>query len=150
MRSNSILAFSVSIATFASAWVHPGILHSSADLLRMKTLVAAESQPWYKAYQDFAADSHSRLTYSFTSACPVVTRDTNSSLIVCMGQFASDSVAALQHALMWAITGSECYAAKATTILSEWGSTLKVLNGMFSCYNKTRDSDNLRWLTSST
>jgi hypothetical protein len=59
----------------------------------------------------------------------VVTRDKTASLIVCMDQFADDSVAARQLALMWTITGTASYATKATTILSAWGSTLKVLNG---------------------
>ena len=119
------------VASVALAWVHPGVLHTAADLSRMKTLVATEAQPWYEAYQAFASDPHSLLTYSFTKACPIVTRDKNSSLTVCVDQFASDSVAALQHALIWTITGNMSYAAKATTILSSWGSTLKMLNGRF-------------------
>jgi hypothetical protein len=140
MRCNSILTISISITSLVSAWVHPGILHSSADLSRMETLVAAQSQPWYEAYEAFAADSHSLLTYSFTSACPFVTRDSNYSLAVCVDQFASDSVAALQHALMWTITETESYAAQATTILSAWGSTLTLINGMFPCYDKTQSA----------
>jgi hypothetical protein len=119
----------LALATNALGFVHPGILHSTADLTRVKNLVAAETQPWYEAYQAFAADSHSSLSYSFTKACPVVTRDKTASLIVCMDQFADDSVAARQLALMWTITGTASYATKATTILSAWGSTLKVLNG---------------------
>jgi hypothetical protein len=125
---------SICLALTASAlgWVHPGILHTTGDLARVKSYVAAETQPWYEAYQDFAADPNSLLSYSFTSACPVVTRDKNDSLIVCMYQFASDSVAARQLALMWAITGTESYATLATTILSSYGSTLQVVNGMLS------------------
>ena len=123
------LLICLALATSALSWVHPGILHSTADLTRVKNLVAAETQPWYEAYQAFAADSHSSLSYSFTSACPVVTRDKTASLIVCMDQFASDSVAARQLALMWAITGTASYATKATTILSSWGSTLTIVNG---------------------
>lgn len=120
---------SIGFVSASSAWVHPGILHTTADLARMKSLVSSQTQPWYEAYQAFAADSHSLLSYSFTSACPVVTRDKDSSLIVCMDQFASDSVAALQLALMWSITGTESYATKATLILDSWGNKLKVLNG---------------------
>ena len=129
MRFIQPISICVALATRALGWVHPGILHSTADLTRVKNLVAAETQPWYEAYQAFAADSYSSLSYSFTSACPVVTRDKTASLIVCMDQFASDSVAARQLALMWTITGTESYATKATTILSSWGSTLEVLNG---------------------
>lgn len=123
---NFVASFLLS-ASVAKAWVHPGILHSTADLSRMKTLVAAKTQPWYEAYQAFAADSHSSLSYSFTAACPTVTRD--KTYTTCDSQFASDSVAALQLALMWAITGTTSYADKAVTLLSAWGTTLKLLNG---------------------
>lgn len=116
--------------TLTTAWVHPGILHTDADLNRMKSLVGSQSQPWYEAYQAFSADPHSSLSYSFTTACPIVTRDKDASLIVCMDQFASDSTAALQLALMWYITTNEDYAVKATQILDSWGRTLKVVNGM--------------------
>lgn len=116
--------------TLTAAWVHPGILHTDADLNRMKSLVGSQSQPWYEAYQAFSADAHSSLSYSFTTACPIVTRDKDASLIVCMDQFASDSTAALQLALMWYITTNEDYAVKATQILDSWGRTLKVVNGM--------------------
>ncbi|KAH8664561.1 chondroitin AC/alginate lyase [Xylariales sp. PMI_506] len=92
-------------------------------------LVGSQTQPWCDAYQTFATDSHSSLSYSFTAACPVVTRDKDYSLEVCVDQFASDSVAALQLALMWEITGDESYATKATVILDLWGNTLTVLNG---------------------
>jgi hypothetical protein len=46
-----------------------------------------------------------------------------------MDQFASDSTAALQLALMWYITANENYATKATQILDAWGKTLKLVNG---------------------
>jgi hypothetical protein len=135
----------LSIATFAaltSAWVHPGILHTTADLNRMRSLVKSQIQPWYEAYEAFSADSHSSISYSFTEACPVVTRDKDASLIVCMDQFASDSTAALQLALMWYISEDEDYAAKATHILDAWGRTLKVVNGRY--YNRQSRVDGLK------
>ena len=128
------LLICLALATSALSWVHPGILHSTADLTRVKNLVAAETQPWYEAYQAFAASYYSLLTYTFSPPCSFVTRDSNYDLDVCVGQFASDSVAALQHALMWIITGTESYAASATNILSGWGSTLKLINCMFPCF----------------
>lgn len=127
--SQETLLCTVIFAALTSAWVHPGILHTTADLNRMKSLVKSRAQPWYEAYEAFSADSHSSMSYSFTEACPVVTRDKDASLIVCMDQFSSDSTAALQLALMWYITGDENYGIKATRILDVWGSTLKVVNG---------------------
>jgi len=124
MQFHILLSFCLLHASVVVAWVHPGVLHSTADLTRMKTLVAAQDQPWYEAYQAFAADSHSSSSYSFSAACPLVTRD--KTYTVCDSQFASDSVAAVQLALMWTITGTTTYADKATALLSAWGSTLKI------------------------
>lgn len=130
LRESSLCA--AIFAVVISAWVHPGILHTTADLDRMRSVVASQTEPWYEAYKEFSSDSNSATSYSFTEACPVVTRDKDAGLIVCMDQFASDSVAALQLALMWYITSDELYGAKATQILDSWGSTLKVVNGTSS------------------
>ncbi len=112
-------------------FVHPGLLHTKADLQRMKSLVAAERQPWYAAFHSFAADDHSSLSYSMQGPDAVVTRDGNPSKTNAgNGHLAQDSVAALQLALMYSITSDDSYAALATRILEEWTNTLIIINGM--------------------
>ncbi|CAK7237360.1 hypothetical protein SBRCBS47491_009949 [Sporothrix bragantina] len=113
----------------AAAWVHPGILETTADLARVKTLVASGEEPWKTAYTRFAADARSSSTYTLQGPFAYVARDTDVTLIVGDSQFASDSVAALQTSLMWIITGDTAYAEKSLEILNAWGSTLKVVNG---------------------
>ncbi|CAK7229691.1 hypothetical protein SCUCBS95973_007312 [Sporothrix curviconia] len=125
----SVAAMVACQAPAAAAWVHPGILETTADLTRVKTLVASGDEPWNTAYTRFAADAQSSSTYALQGPFSYVTRDTNTALIVGDGQFASDSVAALQTSLMWVITGDTAYAEKSLEILNAWGSTLKLING---------------------
>jgi len=111
-------------------FVHPGLLHTTADLQRMKSMVAAERQPWYAAFQSFAADFHSSLSYPIQGPDAVVTRDAHGRTNVGTAHLTDDSTAALQLALMYSITGNSSYAALATKILEEWTDTLIIINGM--------------------
>jgi hypothetical protein len=115
----------------AVKFVHPGLLHTTADLQRMKSMVAAEREPWQTAFRSFAADNHSSLLYSIQGPDAVVTRDVNSSITnVGNSHLAHDSTAALQLSLMYSITGNDSYAALATKILEEWTNTLIIINGI--------------------
>jgi hypothetical protein len=99
----------------------------------MKAMVAAKKQPWYAAFQSFAADNHSELSYTMQGPDAVVTREANPAKINnATGHLAHDSIAALQLALMYSITGNDSYAVLATRILEEWVDTLLVINGIFS------------------
>lgn len=130
MLSILLSVFLAVVIHSTTAWVHPGILHNTADLNRMQSLVAAKTDPWYTAYNSFAADSHSSATYALEGPLEYVCRDKDDSLIYGMQQFADDSDAALQTALMWTITGEESYAEMSVKILDGWGSMLKVVNGI--------------------
>jgi hypothetical protein len=72
----------------------------------------------------------SSLSYSIEGANAVVTRDVNSSITNAgNSHLAQDSMAALQLALMYSITGNVSYAALATRILEAWAHTLTIING---------------------
>ena len=120
------------ITTVTGKFVHPGLLHTAADLQRMKSMVAQEKQPWFSAFKSFAADDHSSLSYRMQGPDAVVTRDvhpgkTNPGNV----HLAHDSVAALQLSLMYTITGNDSYGALATSILKAWADTLIIINGIF-------------------
>lgn len=120
------------INKISGEFIHPGLLHTTADLNRMKSMVAAEKQPWYTAFQSFSADFHSLLNYTMQGPDAIVTRDTHPGKTTPgTGHIAHDSVAALQLALMYSITGNESYAALSTRILEAWTDTLIIINGMF-------------------
>ncbi len=134
----SLLISAVIVASQKSGkFVHPGLLHTTADLQRMKSMVNAERQPWSAAFKSLIADSHSSLSYSMQGPDAVVTRDvkpakTNAGPM----HLAHDSVAALQLALIYSITGNESYAALATKILEAWTNTLIIINGMLIFLNR--------------
>lgn len=99
MYFNLRFPFAVLLCSFPvafSGFTHPGILRTTADLNRMKDLIASEAAPWKTAYTRFAADSHSSASYILQGPTEVVTRDKNPSPIKGMYEFASDSVAAMQ------------------------------------------------------
>jgi hypothetical protein len=126
----SLLSIEVGKIKTSNSFVHPGLLHTTSDIQRMKSMVAAKREPWYSAFSSFAADSHSSLSYSIEGADEVVTRDAVSSITnVGNSRLAEDSVAALQLALMYSITGNVSYAALATRILEAWAQTLIIING---------------------
>ena len=113
-----------------SAFLHPGILQTSQDLARMRSLVTSSKEPWKTAFIHFAADEHSSLSYRMKGPLQVVTRDKDAKKIKGMGEFAEDSVAALQLSQMWVVNQDVKYATKSIEILNAWGKALKILNGM--------------------
>jgi hypothetical protein len=126
----SLLSIEIGKLKVSTSFVHPGLLHTTVDLQRMQSMVARQYQPWYTAYLSFAADSHSKLSYSMQGPSAVVTRDANSTIQNAGNNYlAQDSVAALQLALMYSITGNVSYAILATRILEAWAQTLTIING---------------------
>jgi len=127
---SSLLTITVVMTELNDSFVHPGLLHTLNDLQRMKFMVAAQREPWYTAFLSFAADMHSLPSYSIEGPDAVVTRDRSGSVTNAGNQhLADDSVAALQLALMYSITGNASYGALATRILEAWADTLIIING---------------------
>jgi hypothetical protein len=108
-------------ASAATAYAHPGLLHSQADLDRMSTQVAAGAQPWKAGWDRLARNSH---------AASAWTANPQSSIIRgsgCSENYSTaynDIAAAYQNALYWRITGDTAHADAAAAILNGWGSTL--------------------------
>ncbi|MBN2037011.1 MAG: alginate lyase family protein [Chitinispirillaceae bacterium] len=109
--------------------VHPGILHTQADLDRLKAKVNAAAQPWKSGWDRLVASSFAQSSYT-----------PNPQDTVCCGgngcpngetfmPLARDCAAAYQNALRYRISGSIAHADKAVAILNAWASTLVVING---------------------
>jgi hypothetical protein len=109
-------------------FVHPGLLHTTADLTRMKQMVAAGAEPWKSGLAKLAAHPQSRADWT-----PHPLAHVERSLLSGHGrgkdELERDCNAAYQNALMWCITGDEAHARKAVEILNAWSATLKVLDG---------------------
>lgn len=119
----ALIAFSR--ATNGQSFIHPGILHSREDLVRMRAAVKAENEPVFSGYWVFAKDPHSQYTYKIKGPLDTVSRNPT----VGQGIYDSDANAAHQNALMWAITGDNRYAQKAIEIINLWSATLKSIRG---------------------
>ncbi len=106
-------------------FVHPGLLHTRADLERVKTNIAAQTQPITAGFLKFKADSQSSAAYRASPGFEHVTRDKAS---IHNHEMVVDGNAAYQNALMWCLTGDEAHARKSVAILNAWAK-LKSIDG---------------------
>ncbi len=104
---------------------HPGILHSRADLERMKRMVGQGINPWKSGFEIFSSDPASKANYRLRGPVEEIGRNPS----VNFNEFDQDANAAYQCALMWAITGDKVYADKAKQIINAWSDTLKRVSG---------------------
>jgi hypothetical protein len=108
-------------------FVHPGVLHTRADLDRMREGVAAGREPWKSGFdwmrQDGRSDARWRLRGPV--AAVVCGRGQERGIV----EMAEDGGAAYQNALAWCIAGSESNAAKSLEIIRAWSGTLREIRG---------------------
>lgn len=129
------LAASIAIAPAAGAqsivsnsprpFVHPGLLHTTADLDRIKTKVSAGNEPWASAWEQFRRDRLVSLDYR-PRPLPVVGRGVDS---VGMNNISRDATAAYYHAIAWYVSGEEAHARKSIEILNAWSDVCREING---------------------
>lgn len=112
--------------TASGTFIHPGMLHTQADLIRMKTQVAANAQPWLSGYNKLDSSSYASLTYTMAGPNDTIFRTSTGGNYV---HVMRDAAAAYQDALKWQITGNDAYAAKAVGILNAWATTCKAISG---------------------
>lgn len=99
------------IAVKAQTFVHPGGLHTQADLDRMKAKVAAGAHPWIDSWNALVAHPKAQNTY-------VAGAQVN--MGVSRQRASADAVAAYLNALRWYISGDTSYAVCARNILNAW------------------------------
>ena len=125
-------------------FVHPGILHSRAELEFIKQQISADELPWTSAWEKLKSsksDSRRRrrsrcaprigvssLEYQPRPLANVV-RGASNSPNIGSSDFSNDSIAAYSHALQWWMTGEKAHASKAIEILNAWSRTLESIGG---------------------
>jgi hypothetical protein len=109
------------------AFTHPGLLHSAADLARMKAAVAAKESPIYDGYLAFSAHARSKSTYTIQNTGQITSWGRGPTNF--QNQAVADSAAAYQNALMWCVTGNRAHADKARDILNAWSASLTTVTG---------------------
>ena len=92
-------------SVWSQTFVHPGCLHTQADLDRMRTNVAANLQSWKSGFDRFAADSHSSPSYAMQGPFSKVDRGTSN---LNRAAFEQDGIAAYHQALMLAHHRQSC------------------------------------------
>jgi fibronectin type 3 domain-containing protein len=110
-----------------TAFRHPGLLHSAADLARMKAAVAAQESPVYDGYLALAAHARSKATYTVQNTGQITSWGRGPTNF--QNQAVADSAAAYQNALMWCVTGNRAHADKARDILNAWSASLTAVTG---------------------
>ncbi|KAF2024406.1 chondroitin AC/alginate lyase [Setomelanomma holmii] len=109
---------------------HPGTLHSSEDIKRIKSHVAAQDEPWYRAYQHLASMPLVQTSWK-ASPKEVLLRAAagTTNLTVNYPSAYRDVYSAYGLALRWLITGNTSFADAAIKTLDGWGNTLKKIDG---------------------
>jgi hypothetical protein len=111
-------------ASAATAFVHPGVLVSRAQLDFVKSKVAAGAQPWLAAYNQMIASSYASLSRTpkprATVECGPYSNPNNG----CTDE-REDAIAAYTDALAWYITGNAAYAQKSIALMDAWSATIQ-------------------------
>jgi hypothetical protein len=111
--------------SFTGTFSHPGLLHNSTDLARIKDLVTRQVARPYESYNLLKANSKASATYTKGGPFTYLTRDASLTIDGVGGgavkdRVESDFLAAYYNALMWNITGNVAHAQKAVEILDAY------------------------------
>jgi hypothetical protein len=118
-----LLLFSLTTTVFGQAFIHPGMLHTDADFMRMKANYQVD--PWLGSWNRLIANPRSQTTWNPRPVGQVIRGGTGENY----GQFFPDVAAAYQSALRWKITGDTAYANQSIRILNGWSYTMTNLTG---------------------
>jgi hypothetical protein len=107
------------------SFVHPGLLHTAADLDRMRKGVQQKRSPIVEGFERLREHPFSSLGYAPQSFASEIGRNPS----VNFPAFDNDANAAYQCSLMAAITGDKRYAAIARAIVLGWSGSLRSVSG---------------------
>ncbi|MFF6873862.1 alginate lyase family protein [Streptomyces sp. NPDC012474] len=119
-------AFAPSAGAAGAPLVHPGLLHTGADLDRMAAKVKAGARPYTAGFAKLTANRHAQSGWR-----------PNPQAVVYRGSgtpenyrvLYNDIHAAYQNALRYHVTGEEAHADTAVAILNAWSGKLTALEG---------------------
>jgi len=109
----------------AQAFVHPGLMHTEPDFVRMRAKISAAEQPWVAGWNALTSSSRARLGAT-PNPLETVVRGGDGENFRTMVE---DLERAYQFALRWKVSGDTAYADLAVQFLNAWSSTMKVLTG---------------------
>ncbi|MEW1724553.1 alginate lyase family protein [Streptomyces sp. NPDC093109] len=112
-------------APAASAFAHPGLLHTQADFDRMAAKVKAGAEPYMEGFNKLVRNGRAQSSWRARPLERVVRGGDGDNV----AQFYLDVHAAYQNALRWKVTGDTAHADTARDILNTWSETLTALDG---------------------
>lgn len=115
-----VLALVLKQKALASEFVHPGTLHTQADLDRMKAKVAAHESPWIEDWEKLLNDPFSQSTYR-SGAKPNL-GDANGG--ASRQRASRDAHAAYLNFIRWYISGDRANADCAIRICNDWSAAV--------------------------
>ena len=99
---------------------HPGILHTSSDLDRLRTIAQSGQGIAYECYRKLAASNLSQSNYNMQGPFEELTSDLQN-------RFGNDFSAAWQNAIMYITTGDASHAEKSVEIIMAYANTVKLI-----------------------
>jgi hypothetical protein len=122
----SILQSSLFLSS-VSAFSHPALLVTNADIARIKTRLTARADPWQASWEKLVSLKYSQATY-VNQAVTRVHRGEYNGAASNAALLWHDVAAAFNLGLRWKIEGNASCAEAASNILGAWGRTLKNLD----------------------
>ena len=116
------------LAATAAAFIHPGMLHTTADFQRMKSKVNANASPWIISWNLLTANSHASSSYT-ANPQSIVYRGSDGVHAQNYAILYNDVAAAYALALRYQISGDTQYGTAAVNVMNAWASTLTALGG---------------------
>lgn len=109
-----------------SAFVHPGVAHSKAELDFVRQKIEAEEQPWKDAYEKMKSSKYANLSWN-PEPYEKVERGAYNKPDIGSSELLGDGSASYTHALLWCITGNQDHAQKVRQILNAWSAELRIV-----------------------
>ncbi|WP_339277688.1 RICIN domain-containing protein [Paenibacillus sp. FSL W8-0426] len=113
------------IAAAEPDFVHPGLLHTEEDLVRIKQMVAAGEQPYLDGWNQLVNSPLSAAGWTPRATATIIRGGTGDNVSLLY----NDAARAYQNALRWKITGDTAHGDTARDILNAWSSTLTTVTG---------------------
>ena len=118
-----LIVLSLSQTIMSQTFVHPGGLHTIADLDRMKTKVAEGAHPWIDGWNALLKNNKAQSSWG---AEPHTSIGGNNGI---RQRAELDAHAAYFNTLRWYISGDTAYAECAVRIINAWANTLTSADG---------------------
>ena len=107
----------------ARKFVHPGILHTTKSIERMRAQIADKEYPAYGSFELLKSHHCSQADYQPFGPFEIISRD--GEFRHTKSKMEQDFSAVYQNALMWVLTGEKTHAEKSLELLLGYAGTLK-------------------------